>query len=208
MPVPTRSLCVAVPLAVLTAALGGCGASDGIRSYDVPREATHLTHTPPAGQGQEFRVLGAMFPADKPAWFFKFSGTAEQVGRYEPEFDAMLRSVRLNADPRHLPEYTPPAGWTRVGPRTVKRNGVSIKIDETLRLGPADAPLAEVTVTYSPGGSAMINFERWAKQVGIANPTDVDFVQGTREFDAAGGKGLRADVKGPKNPASGPMGGK
>src|SRR5205807_110161 len=113
----------------------------------------------------------------------------EQVGKYEQEFDALLRTVKMHANYRAVPDFTLPAGWTKTGPRTVKRMGVSIKIDETLRFGPPDAQL-EVTITGSTGGSTIQNFDRWAKQVGNTDSTDEDYAKSTREFDTANGKGL------------------
>ncbi|MDB5311110.1 MAG: hypothetical protein JWO38_5312 [Gemmataceae bacterium] len=195
-----RSVLSIVALAGVALLGAGCGSEDGIQSYKVPKN-------PDEGKtATEYRILGAVYPADSPVWYFKFAGTADQVAGHEAEFDKVAASVRLQADPTALPAFNLPAGWTKTGPRTVTRGPITTKIDETLRFGPPDAP-QEVTITYVPGGGLVQNLDRWAGQVGIDFDAD-DVPRYTSPFDATGGKGLRVDLRGPKNPASGPMMGK
>jgi hypothetical protein len=192
MLLPVRRLIVPL-LAGLALSAGGCGSEEAITSYKVPK-ATEREAKPEAA---DYRLLGAMFPADDPVWFFKFSGTAEQVAKYEQDFDRLLGSVKLRTDGK-LPEFTLPNGWKRGGPR-------GEFVAETIKL---PEPALEISITQSQGGVAG-NLNRWVGQIGLKSGPD-DREKFTRNIDAAGGKGVRVDLKGPKDPATmrGPMMGK
>jgi hypothetical protein len=183
--------------AVLFVSLGaGCGGGEGVRSYTVPRT------TEPGGPGAaagEYRILGAAYPAEAPVWYFKLTGTADELAKYEAGFDKLAASVRLQGDT--VPAFVLPEGWVLGGPREVTRMGVTVRFDQTVRLGPPEAPL-EVTVSKSGGGIAG-NVDRWAKQVGIPVVPPAEVGKYAKEFQADGVKGIRVDVRGPLNPAGG-----
>lgn len=190
---------------VAAAAIGalGCGAGDGITVTTVPKSEKGDKDAPPAAGG--YRILGALVPAGQPGWFwfFKFTGTADQIAAHEAEFDKLAKSVKLQADPTALPAFELPAGWTRTGPRVMGAGGpVQVRFDEVLKVGP-DAGL-ECTVSYA-GGGAKGNLDRWAGQVGAT-----DAGKATTEFDANGVTATRVDLRGPKKPSMGGpmMGGK
>ncbi len=176
-------------LAALLAAVGllalaGCGPKDEVRTYTVPKSAEAAKPEPAAG---EYRILGAMFPADSPAWFFKLSGKADALAVHQAEFDKFLASVRFPEGPDKPPAYDLPAGWKSAGPRSIHT--------DTIRLGPADSPL-ELTVTPAMGGVKQ-NVQRWAGQLGTSETGEA-----TKEITTtAGAKGVRVDLTGPKNPA-------
>jgi hypothetical protein len=88
------------------------------------------------------------------------------------------------------PDFTPPQGWKR-GPG---RGGIVL---ETVL--PPEGKL-EVTITQSAGGVAG-NLERWVGQIGLT-PKPTDEANFTRTIDAAGVKGVRVDLRGPKNPVT------
>ncbi len=195
------------PIIILSGFVVGCGSSESIESYTVPRDATSRSQPTVSKDDRKYRLLGAMFPAENPVWFFKFAGTSEQVTRHEREFDALVRSVKLRPDVALVPEFAVPAGWTATGPRVSKRMGTAIRIDETLRFGEPGESL-EVTITSSSGGSTVQNFVRWAGQMGNTDPSGEDFAKSTREFESLSGKGILVDLYGSNNPAGGPMMGK
>src|SRR5947207_13828263 len=101
---PCRLCAVVVALAALLAA--GCSGDDGIRSYSVARSTEREARPEPAG---DYRLLGAMFPADDPVWFFKFSGPAEHEMKSEADFDTIMASVKLSGSTQ--PEFARPDGW-------------------------------------------------------------------------------------------------
>jgi hypothetical protein len=189
--VPVRRLCV---LLFAAAWVAGCGREEPITSYSVPRQ------TDPGPRPQPYRILGAMYPADNPVWFFKFTGGTEDLTKHEAEFDALARSVKLQGE--QPPTFDLPAEWVNIGPRTSMRMGIEVRFEAVLKVGGRESPL-EVTLSKSGGGVAA-NAGRWADQVGAEYDADHP---GT-VFDAAGVKGLRVDFRGPKNPAGGPMLGK
>jgi hypothetical protein len=198
-----RSAVAAVPLVVLFAA--GCGGGDeSIKTYRVARPddakpaggATPAGTSPaarPAAEGGPYRILGAMFPADNPQWFFKLVGKADELAAVEKEFDTFLAGVKFPGGFGSPPAYDLPAGWTSAG-----KSGMRA---DTLKFGPGGK--LEMSVIPSVGGVEG-NLTRWAGQVG----SDADKAKATREVTAAGGvKGLRVDLVGPKNPSGAMTGG-
>jgi hypothetical protein len=176
----------------------GCGNQDGVKSYSVPKTTEKKAESNFKNEGP-YRILGAMYPADNPAWFFKLTGPTEELTKYEADFDKLLASVSLPANDGP-PEFTPPEGWKR-GPG---RAGIVVATIRT----PDDK--YEVTVTSSAGG-VLGNLKRWAvQQLGNADFTRDDTAKVTRAVEAKGVKGLRVDLRGPNNPAAkgGPMMGK
>jgi len=172
-------------LAGLGLAAGGCGSEERIASYSVPK-ATERGDA--RSETSEYRLLGAMYPADNPVWFFKFSGPAASITKYEADFDKLIASVSTGNASK--PDFTPPEGWKR-GPG---RGGVVV---ETVL--PPEAKL-EVTITQSAGGVEG-NLERWVKMIGLPpGPTDVE--QFTKPIAAKDVKGVRVDLRGPKDPAT------
>lgn len=195
VPLPRpRAVLLSVVLAGVALFAAGCGSEEGVKSYRVPKSTDRETKPEPAGG--DYRLLGAMFPADAPVWFFKFSGPADAVAKFAADFEKIAASVKL-APGDKPPEFTLPDGWKRGGPR----EGF-VRVAETIK--PPDSPL-EVTVTQSAGG-VPANLERWVEQIGLRYGPDAR-EKYTRPIDAAGVKGLLVDLKGPKNPATsrGPM---
>lgn len=193
MPTLPRRLGPVAVLAVLWAS--GCADPEGVSSYRAPRTVEPTGKGPaglPAGHpevgptaaGGEYRILGAMYPADDPAWFLKLTGPADLVAKAEIDFDKLAATVKLRGD--SAPEFALPAGWRLAGKRSIHA--------ETARTPDG----LEMTVTASRGGVAQ-NVGRWAGQVGQSFAA-ADLAKVTKPIEAAGGKGLRVDVRGPQNP--------
>lgn len=195
---PLRPYCVLV-LAGVALFAAGCGSDESIRTYKVPKPSERDAKRPAA-----YRILGALYPADNPVWYLKFSGSIEELTKHESDWEKFIAGVKFKSE-TDVPEFTLPAGWTKTGPRT--KSG--IKTDDVIRIGAKDPPL-EVTITYiSPGPQSGLkaNLVRWAIQQ-LDGDYDPDALEALAvSFDSAGGKGLRVDLRGPKNPtaAGGPM---
>ncbi len=191
-----------LPFAVLFAAAAavGCGGGDGIHSYTVPR-ATEATGKEATGP---YRLLGAMIPADEPIWFFKLSGPTDGLTKYEGGFDQLVSSIRYK-DEKSVPEFAVPEGWKLGGPRTSSKMGMTVKVDQTVQL---PDPSLELTVSTSGGGVGQ-NLDRWVGMLGQKAGAS-DRARFAKVVEAAGGKVLRIDIRGPKNPnaSGGPMMGK
>ena len=180
----------------------GCGGGDGVSTYNTPKttesgkkDVGEPAAAPAPAAGGDYRILGAMFPADNPEWFFKLTGPADALTPFEAGFDQLLASVSLGAGG---PDFAPPEGWKR-GP------GRGQYVFATLRTPDGKY---EVTVTSSAGG-VVPNLKRWSvDQLGNASFGPDDLKKVTKPVEAKGVKGLRVDVRGPNNPVGGPMMGK
>ncbi len=203
MPLAKRCVSFVLPFA-LAAGVLGCGPGDGVQSYTVPKTTESGKSLVQPGAAS-YRILGALYPADRPEWYFKFTGSAAQVEAYEAEFDKLIKTVKFQADATAVPAFDLPAGWTKTGPRVVNSGGIQIKTDETIRFGPPAAPL-EITVSYIPGGGIQGNLVRWAGQLGLVDFGPDEMAKATQVFDANGVKGLRVDLRGAKNPTGGMRG--
>ena len=195
MTLPLRT-CVLL-LAGLALGVAGCGSGESITSYKVPKTTERGTNRVPT-----HRILGAMFPASEPIWNFKIQGSIEELTKHEAEWEKFIASAKYKNE-TDVPEFALPAGWTKMGPRT--KSGITT--NEVIRIGTKEPPL-EVTITYiSPGPESGLkkNLVRWGIQQ-LDGDYDPDALEGLAiPFDSVGGKGLRVDLRGPKNPAGGPM---
>ena len=189
---PVRRVLLTAAVLSLAGLAAGCGGGDeGVRSYTVPRSSDRGEKAgQAAAEAGDNRILGAAYPADNPVWYFKFTGTAADVAKYEADFDKLAASVKLQGDA--VPAFALPEGWTLGGPRDVSRGGVTVRFEQTIRAGDS-----EITVSRA-GGGLRENVARWARQVGYPAPFNLPAY--TREFQADGVKGVRVDVKGPVNP--------
>ena len=186
MALPLCNGCVLL-LAGVALFASGCGSDETIHSYKVSK-----TTERDAKRTAAYRILGALYPAKDPVWYFKFAGSIEELAKHEADFDKLASSVRLPGGAT-VPAFDLPTGWKKTGSRT--RGGFTT--DEVLKFGQL-----EVTITNIPGGGLKANLNRWVEQVD-ADVDANDIASIAKPFEAAGGKGLRVDLRGPKNPTAG-----
>jgi hypothetical protein len=193
----------------LLAGLLGCQKPDEIQTYKVPKTSDSpkpgsakepaLPDAPATG---EYRILGAMFPADQPEWFFRVVGPADKLTPHKDKFVKMLASVRFPNGLQNAPLFDAPEGWKLGGGRPGQTlNGITIAGPAETILIDGDKTL-EITVT-SAMGEPFANVRRWAVDLlGNANFTRADMPNVTKPVEAQKIQGLFADVTGPKNPAA------
>lgn len=129
----------AFAFACLSFSILGCDeAQPEIRSYDVPRQKTtpiarpqNTPSTPTAAEPK--RMLGAIIPAGKDAWFFKAVGTPENTQAIVPAFEKLIASLTIqdSGDPKwELPENwkQQPASGMRFATLVATSNGEEIPI--------------------------------------------------------------------------------
>ncbi len=197
MPLPQLRVRFVLPFALvagLTVGVIGCGGAESVQTYTAPK--SEGGKAPGAVEAvAEYRLLGLMVPADKPVWFFKYNGPADQITKYEADFDKLAATVKQTGDAP--PEFAPPAGWVR-GPG---RDGF-VKVFATVVT--ADGK-QEVSIAQS-GGGIEPNLTRWVGMIGLQSGPD-DVTKYTKTVDGTGTKVLRVDLRGPKNPVTnrGPM---
>ena len=160
-------------------ALSGCQKQEEITRYTVKKlppatekesssgSATKEDTSPPvADQGplDRDRMLAAIVPHRKMAWFFKMTGPREQIANKMGEFLALLGSLKFGDGDDAQPEWTLPEGWT-----SEKGNGLRFA---TLRMKSGDETL-EATVIPLPAEDptsadyVLSNVNRWCEQMGI-----------------------------------------
>jgi hypothetical protein len=162
--------------AVLLLLVLGCAKEEPIRVYTAPKPVT-----------VEYAILGAMFPADAPAWFFKLTGKREAVEAAAPAFDSFVKSVRFPNGLQNAPVWDLPKDWTE-GPAREMRFATLVMPDGL-----------SISVSQAAGGLKG-NIDRWAGQVGgDATPT-------TPITTTSAIAGQRVLLTGPKNPDAAMMG--
>ena len=186
-------------MCVVVLLISGCSREPEIVRHHVTIPET-VGGKPPAPEKQ--RLLAAMIPADQETWFFRMSGPEGVVKEFEPQFDAIVRSLKF-ADPE-LPKWKLPDGWIEEAP---KKQFVL----KTLR--PADEA-KDIAISVSrAGGGELANINRWRGQLGLA-PADKEELAGfSKEFEVDGRKGRIVDLVGVAKagkgmgPMAGAMGG-
>jgi hypothetical protein len=171
-----------VYLGLALAAVAGCGESEQIRTYTVPKEpkievaaAPATTATPPVAEAPAVkpgeptdRMLTAVVPVDGQAWFFKIVGPIAVVEKHEQQLNNFFATLGVTADGK--PTWKLPEGWKEGGERPMRY--------ATLLMPTADKPL-EVAVSAAiwPGTkeSLVANVDRWRGQLKLP-PTDAESV--------------------------------
>lgn len=183
-------------LTLFTLGLVGCGPTEDVHTYKVPKPID-VPHEQPAG---EYQILGAMFPADDPKWFFKFAGKADELAPYAADFEKMMATVRFPNGLKSQPAWDSPAGWETLP----GRNDIVVAVVKP----DAKKPNLEVTLSMS-GGGAVGNLTRWAvQQLGQSQFTAAQLPKVTRPIAGDKVNGTFVDLRGPKLNTGGPMMGK
>lgn len=188
-------------------AVAGCSPADTIRVHDEAPPTRPDASPLPASQKQ-FRTLAAMVPSDtgkEPTWwFFKMSGPAAVIAKYEGDFDKLLDTIQARPDDNDPIGWVLPAGWTQ-----------SEKTPASMRFATLKSPGGEVEIAVTRfGGSVLANAQRWwgelwgkDKQQDFTMAMMPDHVQ---QRAVHGRLVLRVDMSGPnepsKRPAMGPHG--
>jgi hypothetical protein len=178
-------------------AVAGCSDAEAIRVLEEPKPSKPAPAAIPEEQKQ-YRTLAAMVPADTGGkegahwWFFKMSGKAELIAKYEADFDKLIATVRSSSNEAEPVSWELPSGWQRT-------EGSAMRF-ATLK------PLSgEVEVAVSQaGGSVVSNAQRWwghlwgADKAEEITPVNLDTV--VQRQIVKGRLILRVDMSGPKDP--------
>jgi hypothetical protein len=136
-------------------AVAGCGEPDAVRVQEEPAPTRPAVPPIPAEQKQ-FRTLAAMVPVDGAEtgpswWFFKLSGPAATIGKYEADFNKLFDTILASPDEQNPIAWELPNGWTRQDALPGSSRFATLK---------APGGDAEIAVTRF-GGSVLANAQRW-----------------------------------------------
>jgi len=174
-------------IALSLATLLGCQ-KDEISHYQVPR-----LEIPPqekqAGAFGPLRMITAIFPQPDRTWFFKLTGSPEEVEKHKGEFEHFLQSVRFTKKGDPPVTWTVPDGWRREA-------GAALRF-ASFRFGAADNPL-ELTVTPlgREAGTLLQNVNRWRGQLGLKDIDEDELQKSVRELEVDGVKATVVDLTG------------
>jgi hypothetical protein len=195
---------------VLALAVVGCQKPDEIQTYQTPKSADSPNPNAPrveaplpeASATGEFRIFGAMFPADQPEWFFRVVGPADKLEPHKEKFLKLVSSVRFPNGLSKDPAFDVPEGWKLGGGRPGQTiGGIMIAGPVETVLIDGDKTL-EITVTPALGDPFQ-NLRRWhVDLLGNKDLARADLPNLTKPIETQKVKGLFADLKGPKNPAA------
>lgn len=148
--------CLSTVFLLLTSA--GCTKQEEIHSYTVSKKKAEVS---PAAPAKETRMLAAILPGGSQNWFFKMTGTPEQVSAEFDAFITFLKSIKLEAG---KPVWKLPENW-------VQEPGRSMRF-ATLKVKDSD-PEIELSVIPLPAGDSLpkdllSNINRWRGQVGLS----------------------------------------
>ncbi|MBA3312676.1 MAG: hypothetical protein M3552_09235 [Planctomycetota bacterium] len=154
-------------LAAIVAAilLVGCSQDEAIVVETVPKDEAARTDAlkpkPPSD-----RMLAAIVPHGGTAFFFKLTGSIDEVAELRPEFLNLLKSVTFE---NGQPQWVLPSGWTQSA-------GTGMRIATITVPGDSANELSVTSLTAPDGDLAayrLENVNRWRKQMGLS-PIDAD----------------------------------
>jgi hypothetical protein len=148
-------------LALCGAVLFGCGESEQIHSYSAPKEvkpvASASVSAPNSAEPTD-RMLAAILPTGRQAYFFKVVGPIAEVDKNEKELRTFFTSVQLGGDGK--PKWQLPANWKEVAGNDVVMSKIVV---------PAEGKPLEISVTALPWGGdrddLLRNVNRWRGQL-------------------------------------------
>jgi hypothetical protein len=162
--------------------VAGCKPADPVRSYTVPKD-TSLASTPT--DGQAYRFLGAVLPADdKYSFFVKFVGPSAVISAEVKAFDDFLGSIGPVVNANEKPKYTIPEGWT-------------VAAEKPTRIVTITKGKAEMYLSGPFGGTLLENINRWRKEIGLRELKSDELKDGVKEIPYGRGTGYRMDEFGP-----------
>lgn len=157
----TRSLPVILASLIAAGAVAAVwGTTRLVRNLNDESEAAATYEVSYKGR-ESLRILAAIVPHGKQAWFFYLAGPAEEVAKQQAAFAQFLDSVKF-ADAQEPPfTWKAPKGWTH------ERGGGKFRL-ATFRIEGGARPL-ELTVTTldARGGGLLANLNRWRKKINL-----------------------------------------
>lgn len=157
----------------------GCGKTEQIRTYTVPKEAkvAPVADTPVAKPGElTDRMLAAILPNGSQAWFFKTVGPVAEIDKHEKEITDFFTGLSLAADGRA--KWKLPDGWK-------EEAGNGIRLATIVIPGGKRLEITVSTANWSdPPKSMLDNVNRWRGQLQLSPIGPVQLSEVSRESKA------------------------
>ena len=170
----------------------GCKKAEEIRVYTVPHRA--------APQISLQRMLGAIIPNDKEAWFFKLQGPDEEVAKLEPEFVAFTKSVTIKDK---KVEWKAPEAWKQEDGRQFR---VTTYLIPNGKEKPFELAISKLDAPDGVNDSYLqANLSRWRGQLSLDPIDAADVAKVTTKVKFDGGEAWMVNFVGEAS-RSGSMG--
>lgn len=188
MPNIRRTLFATLTAVVLTTS-PGCAPDDPITVYEsVPVTRQLDKGFDAAESAARYRMIVAIGQQPDATWFFKLTGTVEQVTSVETAWTDFLKSVRYSDG---NPQWTLPEAW-RQEASTSSMRFATIMTGEGNEAG-------EISVSsLPPGQSLTANVNRWRGQLGLRPIDDLQMFLALRDFQGDQAEFRVYDASGPK----------
>jgi hypothetical protein len=151
---------IAVVLAAQLFCAFGCGKTEQIQTYTVPKErkVTAVADTTDAKPGEPTdRMLAAILPTGGQAWFFKTVGPIAEIDKHEKEITDFFTGLTLAADGRA--NWKLPTGWKEEAGNGIRLATIVIPGDKRLEITVS-------TANWSDAPKSMLdNVNRWRGQL-------------------------------------------
>ncbi|MBY0231143.1 MAG: hypothetical protein K2W96_17800 [Gemmataceae bacterium] len=159
----------------------GCGDSDGIDRYSVPKPVPR----------PYVRLVAAVLDDGPAQWYVKLLGREDLVAAQREAFDAFVKSLKPKGEKA---EWTVPAGWKEVA--SPAKDG--IKAEATFKAGDAAQPPLATVFRFGMKSPLLDNVNRWRrKDLGLSF-LDEDGLKGVVQTVKAGDRDAAfVDMRGP-----------
>ncbi len=181
-------------LAIFVVVATGCGQTERIESYPVPKETKTkaVADASAANTGEPTdRMLAAILPSGGQAWFFKVVGPIAEVGKHEKAIDDFFSKLSLGDDGRA--HWKVPDGWKEEAGGNAMRAATIVIPNEKQK------PL-EITVNVASWSgtqeSVLANVNRWRGQLQLPPVGPQQLAEVMHESNAGDRKITIVDIKG------------
>ncbi len=139
-------------MALLAALVTGCGDPIEVRTYTISGEVPEVLRT-------SDRMLGAIIPHDKAAWFVKAVGPVDAVKLAEKEVREFVDQLTFTGGEPDL--TTIPAGWNRGGKKPMRTATLLIDTPEAQ----LDVSISQLPLAGDWDEQVAMNVNRWRDQL-------------------------------------------
>ncbi len=173
----------------LLASQGGCAPDDPVRVYESVPPTRELDAGFDSEEGEpKFRMIVAIGEVTGAMWFFKMTGTLEQIEAVEPAWNEFLQTVKF-VDGE--PQWTLPDDWMEAPSPSAMRFA-------TLMTGKGDRAV-EISVSSLPPGQPLVaNVNRWRGQLGLRPIDGLQMHMALSTFPGDGTTFRVYDARGPR----------